>query len=95
MKKKFKVIRRFVDKLDQSTTHEVDSIVTFDDKKDAERIEELLKHPKFEGAAFISELKDDEVTEYPHHIGGGTYELSNGEKVKGKEEALAAEEALK
>ncbi|WP_340014656.1 hypothetical protein [Paenibacillus sp. FSL K6-1318] len=37
---------------------------------------------------------DDEKT-FPHHVGGGTYELSNGEKVKGKEEALAAESALK
>lgn len=36
-----------------------------------------------------------ETKTYPHHVGGGTYELSNGEKVKGKEEALAAESALK
>jgi len=32
---------------------------------------------------------------FPHHVGGGTYELSNGEKVKGKDEALEAEAALK
>jgi hypothetical protein len=31
---------------------------------------------------------------FPKHTGGGYYELSNGEKVKGKEEALAAEEEL-
>lgn len=31
---------------------------------------------------------DEEVTgEYPKHTGGGWYELSNGEKVQGKEEA--------
>lgn len=37
----------------------------------------------------------DENTEYPKHTGGAWYELSNGEKVQGKEEAFAAEEALK
>lgn len=37
----------------------------------------------------------DDAKTFPHHVGGGTYELSNGEKVKGKEEALAAESALK
>lgn len=31
---------------------------------------------------------DEEVAgEYPKHTGGGWYELSNGEKVQGKEEA--------
>ncbi|MEF2247743.1 hypothetical protein [Paenibacillus sp. IITD108] len=34
-------------------------------------------------------------TEFPKHIGGGTFELSNGEKIKGKEEAIEAENALK
>lgn len=31
---------------------------------------------------------------YPNHIGGGWYELSNGEKIQGKEDAEQAEEAL-
>lgn len=34
-------------------------------------------------------------SEFPKHTGGGYYELSNGEKVKGKEEALQAEANLK
>ena len=34
------------------------------------------------------------TTTYPHHIGGGYYGLSNGEKVKGKEAAIEAEKAL-
>lgn len=38
---------------------------------------------------------NDEGKTFPHHVGGGTYELSNGEKVKGKEEAQEAEAALK
>lgn len=32
---------------------------------------------------------------YPIHTGGGWYELSNGEKVQGKEEAQQAEDALR
>lgn len=41
----------------------------------------------------IEETED--TTEYPNHIGGGVYQLSNGEKVRGKDEAAKAEEALK
>ncbi|MEK3887456.1 hypothetical protein [Bacillus sp. FSL K6-3431] len=40
------------------------------------------------------EPKDQEKS-FPKHTGGGYYELSNGEKVKGKEKANEAEEALK
>ena len=32
---------------------------------------------------------------FPKHTGGGWYELSNGEKVKGKQEAIEAENELK
>lgn len=31
---------------------------------------------------------------FPRHVGGGTYELSNGERVKGKTEAIQAETEL-
>jgi len=41
----------------------------------------------------IEETED--TTEYPNHIGGGVYQLSNGEKIRGKDEALKSEEALK
>lgn len=34
------------------------------------------------------EQTDDES--YPKHVGGGWYELPNGERVKGKDEAIAA-----
>lgn len=42
---------------------------------------------------------DDAVTTvteevYPKHVGGGYYELSNGEKIKGKDAAIVAEKAL-
>ena len=34
------------------------------------------------------------VETYPKHVGGGYYELSNGEKIKGKDAAIEAEKAL-
>lgn len=33
-------------------------------------------------------------TEFPKHLGGGYFELSNGEKVKGKEAAIEAQAAI-
>ena len=32
---------------------------------------------------------------YPKHTGGGWYELSNGEKVQGKDNAIQAEKELR
>ena len=44
---------------------------------------EEVKEPVREEPVYV----DEEVERYPKHIGGGWYELSNGEKVQGKEEA--------
>lgn len=58
------------------------------------RIEGEVFDLSVERFASISSINDklikeiDNVIEYPNHIGGGYYELSNGEKVKGKDEAL-------
>lgn len=41
----------------------------------------------------LIEVTEDEI-EFPKHVGGGYYELSNGEKIKGKDEALKAENEL-
>ncbi|MBB6451989.1 hypothetical protein HNQ94_000410 [Salirhabdus euzebyi] len=38
--------------------------------------------------------ENGENENFPKHTGGGWYELSNGEKIKGKDEAEAAEKAL-
>lgn len=39
--------------------------------------------------------KDDQVLEtYPKHTGGGYFELSNGEKVQGKENAVEKQQEL-
>ncbi|OEH52964.1 hypothetical protein AQ616_18850 [Oceanobacillus sp. E9] len=40
----------------------------------------------------VEEVKEDN---FPKHTGGGYYELSNGEKVKGKQKAVDAEKELK
>ncbi len=37
--------------------------------------------------------KQDE-NEFPNHVGGGYYELSNGEKIKGKKEAQKEQDEL-
>ena len=39
----------------------------------------------------LEEVKQD----FPKHVGGGWYELSNGEKVQGKQEAEEAEADLR
>jgi len=61
-------------------------------------------HPKYK-KVYLAEVvineqeqKTEQKTEqldYPKHTGGGYYELSNGDKVKGKDEAIEAENALK
>lgn len=51
----------------------------------AEKIEQL------NGAGLGTILDVDEGPEWPKHAGGGYYELSNGEKVKGKDAAVAAQ----
>lgn len=64
---------------------------------DPERVAFLSAvHPKYQ-RIYLAAVQgiDDSPAEYPKHVGGSTFELSNGEKVKGKEEALAAEKALK
>ncbi|RNC96271.1 hypothetical protein [Lysinibacillus halotolerans] len=71
----------------------------------SERIEFLSKpHPETKKVyLFVEEdqskkdLKSDvdNEGEFPQSTGGGWYLLSNGEKIQGKEEALAAEKALK
>ena len=37
---------------------------------------------------------ETQMVEYPKHTGGGWYELSNGDKKRGKKEAIKAEKAL-
>ncbi|OXS70230.1 hypothetical protein B1B04_18895 [Lysinibacillus sp. KCTC 33748] len=58
-------------------------------------------HPKYKkiylAEVTVNEQEEprEQVSEFPKHTGKGYYELSNGTKVKGKEEAIEAENALK
>jgi len=64
---------------------------------------DIVEFPKKEAIrlceAGIAQPVKEKVTEtaskFPKHTGGGWYELSNGEKVQGKEHAVAAEDELK
>lgn len=58
-----------------------------------ERIEELASKNNKRNEVLIKEVEEQE--DYPKHTGGGYYELSSGEKVKGKDAAIEAEKALK
>lgn len=60
---------------------------------DDERITALQKSGFLLLGASEEVSKDPDV-EYPRHVGGGTFELSNGEKVKGKEVAVDAQKLL-
>lgn len=65
-----------------------------------ERIEALTSSDNNRGEPVIKvvedpENEDQEDQEFPTHKGGGNYELSNGEKVRGKAAAIEAEDKLK
>ncbi|MEK5058642.1 hypothetical protein BK126_02985 [Paenibacillus sp. FSL H7-0326] len=63
---------------------------------DEERVRYLSEiHPKYEKVYLADVQENESADKFPKHVGGGTFELSNGEKVKGKEEAIEAEKALK
>lgn len=67
-----------------------------------ERVSFLAKvHPKYK-KIYLANVQQGEANDgelltgaFPKHTGGGWYELSNGEKVQGKDEAIEAEQALK
>lgn len=65
-----------------------------------ERVQFLSKvHPKYK-KIYLTDVQMDEpikvdVKTFPEHVGGGYYKLSNGTRVKGKEKAIEAENALK
>lgn len=42
----------------------------------------------------VEKAEDKKEVEFPKHTGGGWYVLSNGEKIRGEDEAIAAEKEL-
>lgn len=65
-----------------------------DKNKIGEPLIELVEEG-IEGGSDDQESEDKTESEFPKYVGGGNYELSNGDKVKGKAEAQVAEAALK
>ena len=81
----YPVLKNFKDKQDNKREYQLnDWYPRFNFEVDNDRVEELYK------LGYIGK-QDEEVEQYPKHVGGGWYELSNGERVQGKEEAIEAE----
>lgn len=86
MTKSFIVTNEFYD-AETGELIKVGSIIEADEER-----EELLRAADVIGKESAEPSDNDE---WPKHVGGGTYELSNGERVKGKDTAEEAEDKLK
>lgn len=88
---KFKVVEDFKDLQDNDHIYyKGDPFPREGAEVSDERTQELASKENKRNTVLI-----EVVEEYPKHTGGGYYELSNGEKVQGKQKAIEAEEALK
>ncbi len=67
------------------TCGDCDFHVTYDDADDSDHTSDDSDD---------SDDSADEPTSFPHHTGAGWYLLSNGEKVRGKDEAHEAQDAI-
>ena len=103
---KAKVVNRFKENAHDGHVYKAGDIYPAEGfEATEERVSFLTNvHEKYKKIYLADVVRDEEEkgkqpdgeqdTEFPKHVGGGTYELSNGEKVKGKEEAQEAEDAL-
>ena len=94
---KYVVIKDFTDLQDGHHVYKAKDPFPRKGTAKKERIDELSSDQNKRGEPLIKEVEEDkepENAEYPKHTGGGYYELSNGEKVQGKEKAIEAEKAL-
>jgi hypothetical protein len=87
---KYKVIKAFTCKLDHQKYAKGDIYETDDPDRAAflqknGRLGAMIEAPPVELPA-----NQEPPAQEPKHIGGGWYELPNGERVKGKDEAYAA-----
>lgn len=64
------------------------------DEYEGDRLEELQDLGYVEADEVAVGKTDNKSVEWPKHIGFGKYELSNGDTVKGKDAAIAAQAAL-
>lgn len=106
----YQVIRSFRDKEDKLRNYRKGDTFPAKGEVSQERLKELMgkdndvKSPLIkrvgpddpvEKSEELGEGSDQEEGEFPKHTGGAWYELSNGEKIQGKDEAIAAEAELK
>jgi len=77
-----KVIRPFLDKTDNRKPYKIGDSYNH---KDDDRIAFLMEKGFLE-----QQSKQPTKDEFPKHVGGGYYELPNGERIKGKDAALEA-----
>jgi hypothetical protein len=103
----YQVIRSFRDKEDKLRTYRRGNTFPAKGEVGQERIDELSGQDNDVGYALIKKVGTDPEpqedpkenpkveSEFPKHTGGAWYELSNGEKIQGKDEAVAAEAELK
>ena len=82
----YPVLKPFKDKQDNKREYQLnDWYPRFNFEVDNDRVEELYK------LGYIGKQDEEVKQDFPKHVGGGWYELSNGERVQGKEEAIEAE----
>jgi hypothetical protein len=106
----YKVIRAFRDKEDDHRVYRKGDTFPAKGKVSKERVTKLLSSENKVGKPLIEQLgveseeayqqpetsnEPSQESEFPKHAGGPWYVLSNGEKIQGKEEAIAAEAELK
>lgn len=77
------IIRAFIDKDTLLGYSEGDMY----ESNDSQRIAFLVEQ------GFLQE--NQKTSKFPKHAGGGWYELSNGDKIQGKDEAVEAEQSLR
>lgn len=81
----YPVLKPFKDKQDNGRRYQLnDWYPRFGLEANTKRVDELV------GLGYIHK-EDEEVEQFPKHVGGGWYELSNGERVQGKDEAIKEE----
>lgn len=97
------VIKPFKDKEDHGREYERKDLYPAHAEVSADRLMELSGLDNDAGYPLIKEISATDIpqenlkneSEFPKHTGGGWYELSNGKRVKGKDDALEAELDLK
>lgn len=77
------VLKSFRDKTNKEKRYKERDVY---ESEDAKRVEFLIEN----GFLASAEQEREENLSQLNHVGGGYYELPDGEKVKGKTEALAA-----